>query len=356
MSGFGMRGFLSAFPQPSAEAAAKLASQGVMFWGHSVAVMKSIEAARAHDQKFSGLSKIMYLISAIDVSDLNDETPKEIVQARFKEIIAHSPLVYWDDSESILHPDSNSEPKFVEADMDLVKSMMVPKTIEYFTRDERGPRFGQAGWVFPAIRGELNYADVFHSGSKTIQKILKEGRSLVSNGYTVNFNQDFLESLNAARDQIRLEKGADGVLRKLEPNSRYRDPDVYKMALEGHHAGHNFSVEVRDPNGKLVGGVLGERNGNIVALDTVFYTYDERPDGSFRSNIDMPKIAVLAALQRLHESDIDVVDAGMVTPFTANLKGRYVSAKKFAQDIERLRTRNPISIDFSKAWNPNGEF
>jgi len=351
MAGLGMRGFLGAYPEATGANAAHLASQGVMYWGHSFAVKKTLAEAEAHDAQFQGLAKIMYLISDVDVADLNDETPDEIVRERFRQIFAESQMVYWDDSEAIISK-SAVPAKFVQVDMNVARRLILPETVGYFTLDERGPRFTQSGWVFPKIRGELNYDAIFNSGSGTIKKVLKEARALSAKGYTFTFNQNFEEALNAARDQIRLETNESGVKVKVPANSRYREPEVYNKALEAYRAGHALSVEVRDPEGRLIAGILGERHGNIIALETIFYGYVERPDGSFRSNLDEAKMAVLAALQRFHEHGINVADAGMVTPFTASLKGEYVAAAKFAADIEELRRRETIAIDFSRGWIP----
>lgn len=351
MAGLGLRGFLGAFPKASPEVTAQLAKAGVMYWGHSFAVKRSIEEAREHDAKFRGLEKIMYLISDVDVSDLKHTTPKKVVRERFNQIFTEGKMVYWDDTEAILTK-KDVPPKFVQVDMSVARRLIIPETIGYFTRDDRGPRFTQSGWVFPKIRGELNYAEVFESGSTTIKKILNEAKTLARKGYTFTFNQNFQEALNAARDQIRLGKDENGNLVKLASNSRYREPSVYNKALEGYQTGHSFSVEVRDPDGNLVAGTLGERHGNIVAFETVFYTYEDRPDGTFRSNINMAKMAALAGLIRLHEHGIDVADAGMVTPFTAGLKGEYVSAEQFATDVAQLRRRPLVELDLSRPWIP----
>jgi Leu/Phe-tRNA-protein transferase len=351
-AGLGMRGFLGAYPEATGDNSVLLASQGVMFWGHSFAVKKSLAEAQAHDAKFTGLSKIAYLISDVDVSDLHDDTPDDIVRERFEKIFATADFVYWDDTEAIIKK-QDIPAKLVRMDKAAAAKLIVPETIGYFTRDDRGPRFTQSGWVFPKIRGELNYKTIFESGSTTIKKIMQDARKFLSRGYTITFNTNYEEALNMVRDQARVEKDESGRAVKVPENSRYREPAVYGKALEGYRSGHGFSVEVRDPQGKLVGGILGERHGNIVALETTFYGYEDRPDGTFKSQIDFAKMAVLAALKRLHEHGIDVVDANMVTPFTASLKGEYVSAAQFAGDIERLRRMPPIEIDLTRPWSPD---
>lgn len=351
-AGLGMRGFLGAYPKATADVAASLAQQGVYFWGHSFAVKKTLAEAAAHDVQFKGLGKIAYMISDVDVSDLTDDTPDDVVRERFRQVFDSAELVYWDDTEAIIS--GRDVPAVLQRiSKEDAARLMLPETINYFTRDARGARFTQSGWVFPKIRGELNYAHVFESGSSTIKNILREARRLVGQGYTVTFNSNFIEALNMVRDQARVEKDADGRPKKVSNNSRYKiDPAVYTQALEAYREGKGFSVEVRDPAGKLMGGILGERHGNLVKLETTFYAYEDRPDGTFKSHIDMAKIAVLAALQRLHEHGIEVADAGMVTPFTASLKGEYVSAEQIARDIDRLRQMPAVTLDFSRAWTP----
>lgn len=352
MAGMGMRGFLGSFPESTAPEAAPLPAQGLNFWGQAFAVKKSLAEAQAHDLKFHGLGKVIYLISDVDVTDLTDESPAEVVQARFDKIFTESPMYYWDDSENMLSG-SPIPAKLIQVDKEMARRLIATEVISYFTKDDRGPRFMQTGWTFSKIRGVLRYATVFESGSTTNQKSLRNARSLAAKGYTFTFNQNFKEALDMARDQVRLEKDANGVQRKVAPNSRYLiHPEVYNKTLAAYHAGHAFSAEVRDPNGRLIAGILGERHGNIVALETVFYAYEERPDGSFKSHIDEAKMAALSVLIRLHEYGIDVADAGMVTPFTAGLKGVYISAENFAAEIEGLRRQPVIEIDFSKPWVP----
>lgn len=351
-AGLGMRGFLGSYPAVRADVAAALARQGVYFWGHSFAVKKTIAEARAHDENFDGLGKIAYLISDVDVSDLTDVTPDDVVRDRFRRIFAGAELVYWDDTESLIKG-NGAAPEMKRISKEDAARIILPETINYFTRDARGPRFTQSGWVFPKIRGELNYARVFESGSSTIKNVLREARRLISQGYSVTFNTNFIEALNMVRDQARVQKDQSGRLYKMPNNSRYKvDPAVYTQALEAYREGKGFSVEVRDPAGRLMAGTLGERHGNLVKLETIFYGFEERADGAFKSHLDLAKIAVLAALKRMHEKGIDVADAGMVTPFTASLKGEYVSAERFARDIEMLRKLSPVDLDFSRPWTP----
>ncbi len=351
-SGLGQRGFLDSSPEQTAENSEKYEAMGIHWWGHSFAVKKTIEEAREHDSKFTGLSKIMYLISDVDVSDLDDSTPKEIIQARFKEVVANGKMVGWDDSEAMIT--GNPIPaKFVEADMKRVRGMVLPEKVDYFTLDDRGARFTNSGWVFTKIRGELTYATLFESNSKTIRDLESKARNKARKGYTFTFNENFTEALNAARDQLRVVKNpVIGKPEKSPANSRYLiDPDTYNLALEGYKTGHFFSVETRK-NGQLVGGIIGSRQGNLIKLDTIFYGYEDKPDGTFKSLVDDAKLAVIAAMKRLHAHKINVADVGMVTPFTASMKGKYVSGTTFLKHLKELKALGPVEIDFTTPWVP----
>lgn len=353
-AGMSMRGFLGSYPEVSSEREVELASDGVYYWGQSFAVRRSLEEAHAHDVNFKGLDKVMYLISDVDVSDLHDETPREILRDRFKNVFAHAEVVYWDDSESILKDDVSIPARLVRMDQEVVRRLISPEKLGYYTKDDRGPRFLMSGWVFPVIRGQLTYQAVFKANSDTIKKVLRRARRQANEGYRYTYNENFQEALNMARDQVRIvENPETGKLETVTGGSRYMDAEIYKKALDGFHAGHVFSVEVRDPSGRLVAGILGERaSGNLFKFDTIFYEVDVSPDGKIRTRLDDAKIAVLAGMDRLHDHGIDMVDAGMVTVFTASMKGRYVSSASFIESVEDLQKLPIVSLDLSRPWTP----
>ncbi len=356
--GLGARGFLGSFPEPTADNMVRASAQGVMYWGHSMAVRKSAIEAAHHDTQFNGLSKILYLISNVDVSDLKDDSDPAEIQSRFVKIFETSDLIYFDmvDGSQVLR----------KVPLEIARKLIHPKTIEYFTKDDRGPRFSQGGWTFPQMRGVLTYKNVFESGSNTIKNVIKTARGLENKGYTISFNQNFKESLDKARDQVRLEKLEGGGLKAVPDGSRYTKVPEYQMAMDGYAKGHNVSVEVRDPSGRLLAGIIGQHHGNIWAFDTIFYNFVTR-DGSrtltsaelaampdareAKSLIDLAKVAALAALLRLHDHGIDVSDAGMVTVFTAGLKGVYIPGVEFAQHVVDLSSRPLIEVDLKTPFS-----
>lgn len=369
----GTRGFLGSLPEASPRNSAIAARQGVFHWGHSIAVKPTIEAAREHDARFRGLEKILYFISDVDVSDLTDVTaqssPMDIqrVRFRFSKIFETAEIVYFDDSEAILQNNPNIEPELKKVDPKLARSLMTLNNIYYFTKDDRGPRFNQGGWVFPQIRGVVTYYNVFESGSNTIRKILNQSRSLQNQGYTILFNGNFIESLNMARTQKRLERDEIGNLIGVVANSRYRDPETYNLALDSFKIGDSFSVEVRDPKGRLMAGSIGTRNGNLISMETVFYNFVNRETGevfasesldgsqdvnNLKSLIDYAKIAVISAVHHFHKVGIDVIDGGMVTPFTAGIKGVYVSGDKFAGYVNDLNSQPKVDLKLDRIQLP----
>ncbi|HMN70043.1 MAG TPA: hypothetical protein PKC28_15990, partial [Bdellovibrionales bacterium] len=320
-------GFLGAFPQPDPIAAHAAYSQGLFWWAHSFKVVKTVAEAKADDskEKHNGSGKISYLISDVDVSDLPDgrvgnpadEENLKIIQARFREVIANTRMIYWDDSNQILGKDPSIPPMMFEIPREVWGPLLHPSTIGYYSKDHIGPRFNQSGWVFPRMRGEVTYKNVFESGSGTINKLLKAARSFVNKGGKIEFNRDFKTSLDHARDQWRFGEDKDGNKILVPGSSRYLAPDVYQKAVDAYKAGIAFSVEVRDPDGKLVAGSIGFRYHNVVSMDTIFYNIENNPEKGFPSRIDEAKFAVLAGTQRLNEAGINVIDGGMVTPFTA---------------------------------------
>lgn len=356
--GLGLRGFLGSYPPANAQNAELAAKQGAFYWGHSMAVRRSVDEARAHDSQFHGLSKILYLISDVDVSDLNDNTPGDVVKARFQQIYPVSRLIYFEDihGEQVLR----------EVPADEAAKLIHVQKIEYFTRDDRGPRFTQSGWTFPKMRGVLTYQNVFQSGSETIDKLLRMARSAEKKGLRIRFNSDFQQALEKARDQVRLEKLEGGRLKAVSEGSRYLKETEFKLAQEGFIKGSVFSIEVWNERGQMVAGILGQRHDNIFSFDTIFYDFVERGSDRIlsvaelvalddareaKSLIDYAKMAGLAGLLLLHDHGIDVSDAGMVTPFTRGLKGVYVPGDEFAGYIRDLQSRPPVKIDFSKPFS-----
>lgn len=352
----GMRGFLGSYPKPTVEASAAAFSQGAFDWGHSMAVRKSVREAAEHDAQFTGLSKILYFISDVDVSDLTPDTAPEVIQSRFEKIFAVADLIYFE-------TDSQGTRKMFKVSDEAAYRLIHPKTIGWYSADERGPRFIQDGWVFPKIRGALIYKNVFLSGSSSNKKVIKAAKLRERAGHLFTFNRDFLQALNKARDQVRIVTADDGSQRAIPEGSRYREERTYQAALEGYKQGTMYSIEEWDAEGHLVAGVIAERHGNLVAFQTIFYDFVSRTDGHLlttnellamadvrsqvKSLIDNAKAVALAGLLRLHDAGIDVSDAGMVTPFTASIKGVYVPGHQFAEMVRDLQSRPPVNLDLA---------
>ena len=399
----GNRGYLGQFPAKNARTEAHAQNQGVFWWGHSFGIQPSIEEARKLDIKEVGTGQIMFLISDISTADLEETyhpntsadeengvaevivsdaelaRRREVLRARFRQIFVQdaAKMIYFVEAtpDFALHEfrmDSVSKTQRLyfkgtdqlvprvarELDREAALPILDPQEMEWFTIDSRGRRFYQSGWTFPPVRGMVYFDATFardNNGklvSKTIREAMKQAYKLVKSGYRITFNENFRESLDAARDQVHeFKKDAAGV-RKGKANSRYEDKTIYNVELEKFEQGRAFSVEVRDPDGKLLAGVLGTRqSGEIVSMDTIFYKLHD--NGSY---YNLAKIAGLCGMYRLHEAGINVVDTQMVTPFAGSLKAEYYPSLHFLELVNKNRGLPSTPVDFVTSFVPDESF
>ncbi len=276
--------------------------------------MKAENQTKVAFEKFSAL-KDGGALSAIDLQKEN----KNLAKNTFEELTSKGKLVWFD---------LEGEAQFVSKDQ--INKMFDTENMELIVIDGKlGPVLYQTGWFYPKVRGVIEYSYTLEG--KTYKKLYKKIRTLFRQGHSVTFNKDIDQCLEKVISQRR--KG------QPEGSSRYKNENLVNGLKESFAKGSAFSIEVWDSSGKLVGGSIGNRDGNLFSPDTVFYDH-----------IDFAKIAVVALIDRLKKSGIDVVDAGMVTPFTAALKGQYVTTEYF----EQLRKTIPadVEVDLNTPWKP----
>lgn len=320
-SGISARGFLGSYPLLSALTKEEAYSKGLMYWGIRIYVQPTIEAALEHSKgEPDTLMQGVYLIG-----DSAPHDAHSVAAAPFFRRLINQGLYYIENGQI-----SRVSPG-------LVHLRFLPDQLEWsISEPERGFYLYQRGWFFPKNRGVLHHD--FTLGSETHKKLRKLARSLYKKGFRFTFNRDFEQALRMVSQQER--RG------QISGSSRYNDSTFLKETIESFKLGKAFSVEVWDDSGRMVGGSLGVVSGNLYSPDSVFYD-----NQNYKNGIDFAKISVLALIQRLHETGIHFVDAGMVTHFTASVKGKYVPGEEFLSLIKSLPAAKNWP-DFSSEWIP----
>ena len=308
------RGYLGYLPKLTPESSDLGRAKGMMYWGLRIYVQPSIEMAKKHASEESDLlMQGVYLIG--DLKSEQEISPKEA----FDRLVGNG-VYYFGDQ------------KVEKIDSDFISQHVNSADLSWLMSEaERGAYLYQHGWFFPKIRGVIKYEDT--AESKTYKKLRKQARSLIESGFKITFNRDFGQALDKVANQARRGQEAG--------SSRFTDEEIYNEMLANYASGQAFSVEVWDSAGRLVGGVIGNRSGNLYSPDSVFYDTENYSNG-----INFAKLGIVALMDRMNDAGIPFVDAGMVTPFTAALKGQYIPGRQFLELIRALPAEER-AIDFS---------
>lgn len=379
----------------------ELAKQGMIGWNLTIYIKSSIEAAKHHfelkeaednlaklkeklaanqdpskeedlkkqvatgeefvktDINKDPLTKGAYLIA--DVPENFESLSKEEKLKIYKELMPTAKLVYFP-----VNVDKEGKNKYgltfknealdpieisIEArkKIDLEKSSVMPLSVS-------GVAFRNPGWVLPELRGVLRL-DQKTIGGETYKKLKGQARKFAAKGYTFHFNYDFKKSLEMLRDQPR-------VGQSIEDN-RYQLPAVFNAAMKSYEQGRAFSVEMVDRYGKIKGGLICFRYGNIIAINSVFYDPPNEDDIEFKEHteeqkkavlkkpwLNYAKITVLPLIDRLLETGlISFIDFGMVSPYSDSLNAGYIFRDEFL-DMKNKLPEEDVHINFSGTWTP----
>lgn len=363
---------------------------GLIGWGLSTYIKPSIEAAKAHyelkeaaanvaktkgdleketdpekkkkleaqikkgedflktDINKDPLTKGMYLIADVPANfdDLSNEEKLKI----YKEIFPKSKAIYFHHETGNLVEVSEEQKKVFDLDRLIVDYLGIAE----------GTWFSFPGWVFPKIRGAL-VLDKETIGGSTYKNLKNQARKFERLGYTFHFNYNFRKSLEMARDQARIGQSVD-------ENRFKRFPALFEATLKNYEIGRAFSVDMVDRHGNIKGGIICIRNGNIVAINTIFYdppneedvnlqgkTEEEIKEILARPLLDYAKIVVLPLIDRLKETGvIEFIDMGMVSPYSRSLKADYISSDQFLGLLAKL-PKDDLNINLSGTWKaPQG--
>ena len=264
-------------------------------------------------------------------------------------------------------PGDTSQDQWTDVPADTAKKM-TNLEISLLIKDE-GDLFYQMGWFAPEVHGVIVVDDfTSRSTAKDLRKFIK---SLFNKGYRITFNQNPRMVIEEAGDQVRGQKETKGASRFKEETIR-----TYEELIK---AGKAYSIEIWHPTGILVGGTFGFISNGVVGGESVFYPNPKDPDllklkelfkndprfAAYSSDpvlsksIDFAKVAVLTLMDALKANGIDFMDAGMVTPFTKSMSGKYI----WKEDFERLMGKaasasadKEFSLPAAQGAAPTAEF
>ena len=157
--------------------------------------------------------------------------------------------------------------------------------------------------------------------NKNLRFIISRTHTLLRDrGYRIVFNQRLEETITRLQNQQRRGQSLD--------MNRHRDPVVANNLRSAFAAGNAFSVLLIDPQDHIVAGSVG-----FVDDHNLF-----SPDSVFADKIDDAKVAYFSLVRYLKAHGIEFLNAGMVTPFTASIKGYRVTRAEFDQMADTLPT------------------
>jgi Leu/Phe-tRNA-protein transferase len=366
LSGIGERGYLGSKPAPTPEileAATKLA---LMKWNVKIFPVRSLAEAQDLNWLTARIADLQINLNMEELSTLKGD---DLVQAgiraakeliRNKREVVYNPLMTglyiiapevdlttMTDTEAQAFMASIPSREIYEIDENGVvtkldsalvaerfdsKSMVRTK---YFAQEPIHIR--QDGWFFPKVRGILRVNTMNRATSKTYGKLEKRLRADIKrDNLEFTFNQDMTGVMRGAMLQQR--RGQEVQNNRVTEQSI---EDFLRLQADGLAVSIETWQRHEDGTRELVAGTFGTLRKGVLELDSIFY-----PPGK----VDYARYLFLMARDRLIKAGMEFIDGGMVSPFTRQMKGAYVSAEEF---IELLDSRDQnAKPDLTTPW-PN---
>ncbi len=191
---------------------------------------------------------------------------------------------------------------------------------------------GPLKWWSPANRAVMRISDV-HLGKRF-------RRTLKSSGFTVEFDRAFESVLIGCAAR-----------RPGRPHLTWLTPKIASIYLELHDRGHAHSVEVRNADGELVGGLFGLTTGPVFSALSMFHTAN-----------DASKVGIVSLYHHLERWGFATVDhqtlAGWVEQLGAKLVTRAEYGALLAEPIPARAAPGQWSVEIpleeTAAWKPGG--
>jgi len=170
-------------------------------------------------------------------------------------------------------------------------------------------------WIDPRLRGVLPL-DGFRV-SRSLRRTIRSAR------FALGFDADFAGVLDGCADRAET----------------WINPEIARLYMELHAAGHAHSIEVRE-GGTLVGGVYG------VTLGAAFFG-----ESMFSRRTDASKVALAYLVDRLRLSGFRLFDTQFLTPHLASLGGVEIGRADYHAALDRALAI-PARLDTSAPAPP----
>ncbi|MCU0297722.1 MAG: leucyl/phenylalanyl-tRNA--protein transferase [Candidatus Nanopelagicales bacterium] len=117
----------------------------------------------------------------------------------------------------------------------------------------------------------------------------------------------------------------------VERAGAWIDESLYRGYLDLHNRGHAHSVETRDDDGELVGGLFAVNVGGLVAGESMFHTAR-----------DASKVALVGLVELLRDHDEPVLlDTQWLTPHLASLGATEISRSDYQHRLSEVVNGRP---------------
>lgn len=170
-------------------------------------------------------------------------------------------------------------------------------------------------WFSPNPRGVIEVSN--YKLSSSLKKFLRKCE------YKISFNENFEEIITKCQE-----------IHKVEQDGTWITDDIIEGYTNLHKAGFAYSIEVKDNENNIIGGLYGVNIGQFVSGESMFHTKD-----------NASKVALAILLFNLKENEIKFFDTQMITPTTQKFGAKNITRRRF---IQYLKTLPPsLNLDFN---------
>lgn len=305
---------------------------GVIMWSMSVYLRPNLQSAFDHQQRIPyPLNQGVYFINAqvAHVAEDWERLPKFMALLNHDETtIALYEGGEWHDGQLNNYQMDVNKWRFLTVDEfsnylpNTTNLARFPITSSPATNSAGGlARYLVPSFALPKVVG-INHAQAL--GDKKFRPIFNKSNDRLASGHRLLFNADNVEEIIKAL-QTQQRRGQQVTM------NRYLNEAVADKLRKAFAEDKAFSVSLVDQQGELVAGVVGYVHGNRFTPDSVF------------GGVNEAKIADFALMRYLTAHQINFVDAGMVTNYTASLGGYRVSRAQFEELVAEL-PKQPVVL------------